>query len=154
MVQSITQLFKHAVIVDRRQKPSHGYRAVHVIVESLGRLVKIQVRTSLQHIWAEQSEKVSDVLDPSIKYGGGEENIRAALTGMSLVIAKYESLEIELAHQQMKLTLENEFTNEDKIFIANAQEDLNAARQSALEGHGRVIKMLEKIKGEKDALSD
>jgi ppGpp synthetase/RelA/SpoT-type nucleotidyltranferase len=37
-------------VIDRREKPSHGYRAVHVIVECGGRMVEIQVRTELQHL--------------------------------------------------------------------------------------------------------
>jgi ppGpp synthetase/RelA/SpoT-type nucleotidyltranferase len=33
VVQSLNSLFEHVTIVDRRQRPSHGYRAVHVIAE-------------------------------------------------------------------------------------------------------------------------
>src|SRR6266704_1936073 len=50
-------------IIDRRDTPSHGYRAVHVIVRHSGKLVEIQVRTALQHLWAELSEKLADLID-------------------------------------------------------------------------------------------
>ena len=68
MVSSLTSLFENASVIDRRANPSHGYRAIHVIVRHEEKLVEIQVRTSLQHVWAELSEKMSDVFDPAIKY--------------------------------------------------------------------------------------
>jgi len=48
MVERIAGLFDGARIVDRRQHPSYGYRAVHVIPEVHGYPVEIQVRTRLQ----------------------------------------------------------------------------------------------------------
>src|SRR5256885_3801831 len=67
VVQSLKNLFGNVTVVDRRQQPSHGYRAVHVIIKHQGKLIEIQVRTALQHLWAELSEKFSDVSDPAIK---------------------------------------------------------------------------------------
>ena len=52
--------------------------------------VEIQVRTLLQHLWAEVSEKSSDVLDPAIKYGGGTYSWRTFLTATSESVASYE----------------------------------------------------------------
>lgn len=37
-------------VVDRREKPSHGYRAVHVIAKHADIFVEVQVRTELQHL--------------------------------------------------------------------------------------------------------
>jgi ppGpp synthetase/RelA/SpoT-type nucleotidyltranferase len=71
----LTDLFREigkTVIIDRRLNPSHGYRAVHVIVEARDRFVEIQIRTLLQHIWAEFSEKLSDMRGSDIKYGIGD----------------------------------------------------------------------------------
>ena len=51
VVNELEYQFKGAIIVDRRENPSHGYRAVHVIVQHHGKLVEIQVRTALQHLW-------------------------------------------------------------------------------------------------------
>ena len=42
-------------VVDRQREPSHGYRAVHLIVVVRSLPVEIQVRTELQHEWAELS---------------------------------------------------------------------------------------------------
>ncbi|MBD0327118.1 MAG: hypothetical protein ICV68_11840, partial [Pyrinomonadaceae bacterium] len=80
VVQSLKSFFENTTIIDRREKPSHGYRAVHIIVKHSGKLIEIQVRTSLQHMWAELSEKYSDVVNPAIKYGGGDESIQELLT--------------------------------------------------------------------------
>jgi ppGpp synthetase/RelA/SpoT-type nucleotidyltranferase len=43
--------FPAASVIDRRAKPSYGYRAVHVIAPVSGKLVEIQLRSSLQHLW-------------------------------------------------------------------------------------------------------
>ncbi len=79
--------------MDRRDNPSYGYRAVHIIAEIAGKPIEIQVRSSLQHLWAEVSEKSSDVIDPSIKYGGGSESWRNFLTKSSVSVAIYEEFE-------------------------------------------------------------
>jgi hypothetical protein len=46
---------------------------------------------------AEFSEKLSDVIDPSIKYGGGEEIVRRSLRASSVAILEMEGLEADLA---------------------------------------------------------
>ena len=96
VVDSLMQLFDNASIIDRREHPSHGYRAVHVIVRRNDNLVEIQVRTSLQHVWAELSEKLSDTVDPAIKYGGGDESLLKILSSWSGVVAGEEALEVSL----------------------------------------------------------
>lgn len=85
----------HATI-DRRGQPSHGYRAVHVVVTNEGRQIEIQVRTQLQHLWAELSEKLSDKVDPRIKYGGGDDEIRSFLSEASARIVEVERAEQRL----------------------------------------------------------
>jgi putative GTP pyrophosphokinase len=80
--------------VDRRRKPSHGYRAVHVIVTIDGKPVEIQVRTLFQHLWAELSESTADVHGIQIKYGGdapGRPEVRRTLDTLSETLAQLES---------------------------------------------------------------
>jgi ppGpp synthetase/RelA/SpoT-type nucleotidyltranferase len=137
VVQSLTSLFEHTTISDRRQKPSHGYRAVHVIVNSRGKLIEIQVRTALQHIWAELSEKFSDVIDPSIKYGGGGEAFQSLLTVASTAVFELESLETEVADQ-----------------TADFQERFSSLRQEVFNSLRDTIGKVEKFKGEGDDISD
>jgi ppGpp synthetase/RelA/SpoT-type nucleotidyltranferase len=94
VIASLRSAFPGASIIDRRNAPSHGYRAVHVVVSVLDRLVEVQVRSRLQHLWAELSEKCSDVFDDaSIKYGGGRENVRGMLDGVSQLVLEYEAEE-------------------------------------------------------------
>lgn len=69
VVDALRTAFPTVSVVDRRANPSHGYRAVHIIVQIFGKSVEIQMRTWLQHLWAELSEKLSDTIDPNIKYG-------------------------------------------------------------------------------------
>jgi len=95
VVHRLTGLFDKTLVHDRREIPNNGYRAVHVIVAINGRAVEIQVRTALQHLWAELSEKFSDVLDPDVKYGMGDPRYIQILEAYSLVIASLEGNELD-----------------------------------------------------------
>lgn len=99
LIAQLENLFKRAFIVDRREHPSHGYRAVHVIVDNRGKLIEVQVRTSPQHRWAEFSEKLSDKVDRAIKYGGGDQELVSYLTTLSEV-----SMNIEMAVSRNDVT--------------------------------------------------
>jgi ppGpp synthetase/RelA/SpoT-type nucleotidyltranferase len=55
--------------IDRRAQPSHGYRAVHVIVFVDSTPVEIQVRTKLQDTWAQVTEKLGDTWGRWLRYG-------------------------------------------------------------------------------------
>jgi putative GTP pyrophosphokinase len=96
-VASLQKVSPQTTIVDRREKPSYGYRAVHIIAKISGKLIEIQVRTTMQHLWAELSEKLSDVIAPEIKYGGGPDIPRNLLAGISESIATIENLTDNIA---------------------------------------------------------
>ncbi|HEX8502479.1 MAG TPA: hypothetical protein VF659_17995 [Pyrinomonadaceae bacterium] len=136
VIQSLTRLFEQTTVSDRRAKPSHGYRAVHVIVNSQGKLIEIQVRTELQHLWAELSEKGSDIIGPAIKYGGGDEGFQRMLKAASIPVAMLESLE--------------------KLAVSSTefQENLISRKQNLLDQFRGIIEEIEKIKGEGDDISD
>jgi ppGpp synthetase/RelA/SpoT-type nucleotidyltranferase len=70
---------------------------VHVIVQVFGKAVEVQVRSSSQHLWAELSEKLSDIFDPAIKYGGGPEALKQSLQAVSQAVAHLEGTEVDLA---------------------------------------------------------
>lgn len=56
-------------VLDRRQDPSFGYRAVHVVL-FVGRLpIEVQIRTDLQHRWAEVVENLGDRWGRGLRYG-------------------------------------------------------------------------------------
>lgn len=78
-------------IVDRRAAPSNGYRAVHAIVTgSDGKRVEVQIRTVIQHRWAEWSEKIDDQFFRGAKYGNAP---AAVLQHMQTASAKVEQIE-------------------------------------------------------------
>lgn len=97
-------IFPGATVTDRRVRPSHGYRAVHVVVVSEGKAIEIQLRTALQHAWAELSEKFADVVDPAIKYGGGDERIQGTLVNASVVVSEIEQMEAVVANLTARAT--------------------------------------------------
>jgi putative GTP pyrophosphokinase len=86
----VSALFSECQVLDRRAFPSHGYRAVHVIAMHGDRLVEIQIRTAKQHDWAELSEKLTDLVDPAIKYGGGPLIVGHALQRYADAIYGYD----------------------------------------------------------------
>jgi putative GTP pyrophosphokinase len=100
VVNILRGLFPQVSVVDRRAKSSYGYRAVHVIVKISDKFVEVQVRTSMQHTWAEVSEKWADVVDPLIKYGGGPDEVRTMLLLMSDGLANFEEAEYDILRIQ------------------------------------------------------
>ena len=92
-------------LIDRREKPSFGYRAIH-LVRSQGPVpIEIQIRSVAQHAWAELSEKLSDRFGTEIKYGGGLDQVRDLLITTSSTIQEIEHGERQLT-QLEKAALE------------------------------------------------
>ena len=95
VVEQIRSKLSKAVLVDRRKQPSYGYRAVHIIATARNRPIEIQVRTELQHLWAQLSEKLSDARGSAIKYGGGDSETRSLLSTLSHAVENLEDLEMD-----------------------------------------------------------
>lgn len=95
--RDLTNAFESVSVVDRRERSSHGYRAVHLLVGAQSKTVEIQVRTALQQLWAESSEKLSDLFGIEVKYGGGPDDIRTLLGSLSDVFATGERLNSRFA---------------------------------------------------------
>lgn len=68
LVRQIQGSFDSTRVRDRRADPSHGYRAVHVIVTIDDFPVEVQVRTVLQDLWAEGLEALADRWGRQIRY--------------------------------------------------------------------------------------
>ncbi|HZZ45123.1 MAG TPA: hypothetical protein VFE58_19460 [Tepidisphaeraceae bacterium] len=127
VIAELQGTFGHAIMSDRRQHPSHGYRAVHVIVQFQEKLIEVQVRTHLQHLWAQLSEKYADAMNPAIKYGGGPKSISAFLQEMSDMIA-----DLEMLHQRWSsnyFSLPNA-EHTDTISLASQREEILKMQQT------------------------
>lgn len=124
-VTAIAAAVDHVALLDRRVKPSHGYRAVHLIVRESSKLIEVQVRTTLQHVWAEMCEKCADTVDPAVKYGGGPAMVRGVLDRAAEYVRRIEDLESELAQsgaETSTLALElrnirNEYVNDLQALV-------------------------------------
>lgn len=101
VLAKILALYPAAVQHDRRETPSHGYRAVHVVVREQGRWVEIQIRTELQHLWGNLSEMLADLCGNAVKYGGGPAEALRVLGLTSGMIERIEGLEQEHALRPM-----------------------------------------------------
>jgi ppGpp synthetase/RelA/SpoT-type nucleotidyltranferase len=55
--------------IDRRSEPMYGYRALHIEVWLSGRPVEVQLRTDMQQMWADLSERRADTWGRQIRYG-------------------------------------------------------------------------------------
>jgi ppGpp synthetase/RelA/SpoT-type nucleotidyltranferase len=154
VVQSLDNLFDKTTIVDRRHQPSHGYRAVHVIVSSLDKMIEIQVRTALQHLWAELSEKLSDIIDPAIKYGAGNERARSFLTQTSELVISIESLETELANTKMLFSSKGILTGDNQQTIFDLEAGNISNRQRVFKFLRYMVEHTEELLGESNDLSN
>jgi hypothetical protein len=79
VVSTIRDLLRgfRAQVVDRRRHPSFGYRAVHVIVDVVGARVEVQIRTRLQHAWAQGIERLATAWGRQIQYGAPPADVEA-----------------------------------------------------------------------------
>jgi Region found in RelA / SpoT proteins len=68
-------------VIDRRQTPSHGYRAVHIVPRIEKCSVEIQLRTLYQDTWAQAMESIGDTWGRAIRYGGEPDDPDAPSVG-------------------------------------------------------------------------
>jgi ppGpp synthetase/RelA/SpoT-type nucleotidyltranferase len=78
--------------VDRRMNPSHGYRAVHLVVQVGPAPVEIQIRTDLEDTWAQIVERLGDRWGRGIRYGGPPEDPEAEVRAGSWTASRREAM--------------------------------------------------------------
>lgn len=69
IARKIASLFDQAKEIDRRARPSFGYRALHLVVRLESKNVEVQIRTALQDRWAQILERLADYWGRQIRYG-------------------------------------------------------------------------------------
>jgi putative GTP pyrophosphokinase len=148
VIASLTRLFPHCTVIDRREKPSHGYRAVHIVVKVDEKGVEIQVRTKLQQLWAEFSEKLSDLVNPTIKYGGGNPYTQELLARTSKMVANEEQLELDLLNIRQTLpglTTEAELTHNTSEAIMNLRKRFESEQQRLIEIRREIVELFQSL---------
>jgi Region found in RelA / SpoT proteins len=120
IIQEFTSCPKPPKLIDRRERPSHGYRAVHVVVFEEGTPVEIQIRTKIQDTWAQITEKLGDAWGRGLRYGLGPDqpelpvdpanpdsvtrgNVIDSLATFSDSVAQIEESEYKIAKLNMTL---------------------------------------------------
>ena len=129
LVQQLAGVFPGAKVVDRRSRPSHGYRAVHVIVTVDGHLVEIQVRTYIQDLWAQAMERLADEVGREVRYGRVPEAAAARVAQLQSATAEVASIEDE--YRRLRV-LEPELVSPNRM--------LTGAREVALR-HGTAERL-------------
>ncbi len=86
-------------VIDRRDRESAtGYRAVHLVFQHAAGPVEAQIRTRMQHEWAQLSE-FFDEFEPGVKYGLGGRAVQT-LKLLSEQIRELEDLQIETGREE------------------------------------------------------
>lgn len=145
-VKHLIKAFHKTIVVDRRDKPSHGYRAIHVIVKFEGASIEVQVRTVLQHTWAELSEKISDVIDPAVKYGGGPRHAQSLLEAMGQLVTG-----VELLEQRLFSVAEDQWPDEARETMLVTCSEMESLRRRLSKHLQDIIKWYDK--GNSDVIS-
>ncbi|MCX4386942.1 hypothetical protein OG777_08375 [Micromonospora peucetia] len=114
IVEHFSDRTKPPRTVDRRSTPSHGYRAVHVVVYPADIQVEIQVRTDLQNSWAQVMERLGDHWGRAIRYGGTPEDPKKFVQGVMPPItrAKFVRHLLELSNRMDGAERMESFLNE------------------------------------------
>jgi len=145
VITSFGVIFPDAKLFDRRLDPSHGYRAVHIIVHVNDKPIEVQIRSRLQHLWAEYSEKLADVSDPGIKYGGGSEEIRRLLQAYSELVEQFEKA------QYMIVDIEDhQLDDHDREKFESLKADVNSKGQWVADAITNLIRESEHKGGHDD----
>jgi putative GTP pyrophosphokinase len=156
VINDLKARWQDALVYDRRIKPSHGYRAVHLVVTIKEHPVEIQVRTSVQHSWASATEKLSDVFHPDIKYGGGPGPLQKELIAISQTCASFE--EGEFVYAQLLDRFENlpiDKAKIDEVFAGVTPEDEKSAHSvKMIQEQGGFTNFVEKAKHDMKELRD
>lgn len=93
MVEAVRGAFQRTKVDDLRITPSHGYKAVHVLVYVADRTVEVQIRNAYENYWALASERLADAFGQEIKYGGGPHMVRGLLRDLDDYLQRLEASE-------------------------------------------------------------
>lgn len=80
-------------VTDYREKGRDitGYRSVHMMIEAGGRVLELQIRSKIQHYWAESIERTSVIYGRHLKEQDGDPEVIAYFKELSDVFYEIES---------------------------------------------------------------
>lgn len=73
-----------------------GYRSKHVVVRKDGVLIEVQIRTSVQHAWAELVERLDRTYGLELKAGRASPEVTAAVARAADLFAAHEAGELDI----------------------------------------------------------
>ncbi|MGF1647048.1 MAG: hypothetical protein ACFCVF_09035 [Kineosporiaceae bacterium] len=107
---------------DRRPDPTMGYRALHVIVRVDTLPCEVQVRTHLQHSWANLYEALGDILGRWIRYPDAPmpDDLKADVIGDIVTTMQEHSRRIATLEEDWNRLRRNSTLVADVDFVAEA----------------------------------
>lgn len=87
--QSVVNI-KRATDYRLKGRDDSGYRAVHLIFERAGKTLELQIRSSVQHYWAENIERTSVIYGNYIKEGEGDHAVISYFKKLSDIFSEIE----------------------------------------------------------------
>jgi ppGpp synthetase/RelA/SpoT-type nucleotidyltranferase len=152
LVARIVALLPGADVKDRRAEPSHGYRAVHVIVEVNQRLVEIQVRTGLQNLWAQVVERLADRWGRGIRYGDLPNDPDAEVVGR---YTRRQIIQLLMEQSERVDGLERlavELIGVETMFVKSEKSLAVAEADPRFKSHPAVVEALQSTREQKKEL--
>jgi ppGpp synthetase/RelA/SpoT-type nucleotidyltranferase len=162
LADAITRQFPStARRIDRRTAPSFGYRALHLVVEVEAYPVEIQLRTDLQHGWADGMERFGDIWGRQIRYGGAPNaedpehlakrvEVVESWKAWGELIDRFETSWVAVVRSRDAVEEAERAVSENDELATQAIEGLKAKRSEAVqEARGRFDEMrseLERIR--------
>jgi ppGpp synthetase/RelA/SpoT-type nucleotidyltranferase len=150
-------------IVDRRDDPTSGYRAVHVVAWLDDATVEVQIRTGLQHRWADTFEKLGDLLGREIRYDhppsslvGQAEDLLAGVVedaaAAPILAACADRDEVRLGLYKIMLRVSEAIDKYERMVEVDGVESpqLVAAWDTAI---GQVQQLIEKLHSRPDPIT-
>ncbi len=121
-------------IYDRREKSQHGYRAVHVVGVVDGYLVEFQIRTALQHRWAQTFERLADAWGRELRYGVKPHGLEQTITVGGALVSRAEVVGFmrDLSGQIYDVEASDARFDAQERRIVEAADDMSGAKQNQM----------------------
>lgn len=120
-------------LTDYREKGRDvtGYRSVHMMIEADKRVLELQIRSRVQHYWAESIERTSVIYGRHLKEQDGDPEVISYFKELSDVFYEIESgrdpsvqSKISLDKRRVKAQEIIELSDKNKVFDSFVNEDI------------------------------